>query len=352
MSNTVDSWYRRYFSRPEAVALVVIAGTAMVVFKTMGNILIPIIVSAVIAYVLKGVVKLLEEMGCSFAAAVTLTFSFFIGFLLLFLLWFLPIFWNEILRMVADIPHMLQRMRELIFKMCSAFPPLASLISMDSLQQSLVPFNNYILNFGRYVVTFSLTSLANIATLCVYLILVPLLVFFFLRDGKEITLWLSNFLPRQRGVLEKLWCEFRLKLHCYIYGKFIEILVVAIVSIIAFGMLGLRHAVLLGTLAGLSVLVPYVGIVVISIPIVIIAMVQWGITESFFYLLLVHVTISVLDANLLVPLLFSEAMDLHPLAIILAVLIFGNLFGFWGIFFAIPLVTMAHLLVKLWPRGE
>ena len=59
-----------------------------------------------------------------------------------------------------------------------------------------------------------------------------------------------------------------------------------------------------------------------------------------------------LDGNLLVPFLFSEAVNLHPLIIIIAVLIFGGLWGFWGVFFAIPLATLVKAVVNAWPSNE
>ena len=67
---------------------------------------------------------------------------------------------------------------------------------------------------------------------------------------------------------------------------------------------------------------------------------QWGLGNEFMVLMIVYAVIQALDGNVLVPILFSEAVNLHPVAIIAAVLIFGGLWGFWGVFFAIPLATL------------
>lgn len=66
----------------------------------------------------------------------------------------------------------------------------------------------------------------------------------------------------------------------------------------------------------------------------------------------VYSVIQALDGNVLVPLLFSEAVNLHPIAIILSVLVFGGLWGFWGVFFAIPLATLVKALYNAWPRTD
>ncbi|MGB1191064.1 MAG: AI-2E family transporter, partial [Pseudomonadales bacterium] len=80
------------------------------------------------------------------------------------------------------------------------------------------------------------------------------------------------------------------------------------------------------------------------------ALMQFGLSGEFFYLMVGYLVIQALDGLLLVPLLFSEANNLHPLAIILAVLIFGSWFGLAGVFFAIPLAILIKALIGAWPR--
>ena len=77
---------------------------------------------------------------------------------------------------------------------------------------------------------------------------------------------------------------------------------------------------------------------------------QWGLTANFIYLMIAYVVIVFLDGNILVPLLFAETMDLHPVAIIISILVFGAIWGFWGVFFAIPLATVFKAAMEIWPR--
>jgi putative permease len=79
---------------------------------------------------------------------------------------------------------------------------------------------------------------------------------------------------------------------------------------------------------------------------------QWGLASEFYWLCAVYLIIQALDGNLLVPLLFSEAVNLHPVAIILAVLFFGGIWGLWGVFFAIPLATVIKAIINAWPTAE
>lgn len=94
----------------------------------------------------------------------------------------------------------------------------------------------------------------------------------------------------------------------------------------------MQYAVLLGVLVGLSVLIPYIGAAAVTVPVAMVALFQWGLTPEFWWLLVAYGIIQALDGNVLVPILFSEAVNLHPVAIIVAVLVFGGLWGFWGVF--------------------
>ena len=137
----------------------------------------------------------------------------------------------------------------------------------------------------------------------------------------------------------------------YIRGKFIEFLIVGIASYLFFALIGLNYPILLGFLVGLSVIVPYVGMIAVTIPVVIIAYLQFGWTSEFFYVLLGYGIIQGVDGLVLVPLLFSEANNLHPIAIITSVLVFGSWWGLWGVFFAIPLATLVKAIINAWPSG-
>lgn len=138
----------------------------------------------------------------------------------------------------------------------------------------------------------------------------------------------------------------------YIRGKVIEMLVVGIVSFLVFWFFDLRYSALLALLVGLSVLIPYIGAAAVTIPVVLVAFYQFGTSNEFWYVFVAYLVVQALDGNVLVPLLFSEAVNLHPVAIIVAVLFFGGVWGFWGVFFAIPLATLVKAIVNAWPRAN
>ena len=98
--------------------------------------------------------------------------------------------------------------------------------------------------------------------------------------------------------------------------------------------MGLNYTALLSIIVGLSVLIPYVGAFLATIPVVVVSLLQFGIGFDFYMIVGLYLILQALDGNLLVPILFSDAVKLHPVAIMLAVFIFGGIFGFWGAFFS------------------
>ena len=158
-------------------------------------------------------------------------------------------------------------------------------------------------------------------------------------------------MPKERGLVLNVWSEVNEKIGCYIRGRVWEIIIVGLASTVVFAILGLQYAILLGSLVGLAVIVPYIGAIVVTIPVVIVALMEWGLAAHFLYFIIAYVAILILDAYFLVPILFAETMDLHPVVIILSVVIFGGLWGFWGIFFAIPLATLVNAVLHAWPKS-
>jgi len=205
---------------------------------------------------------------------------------------------------------------------------------------------------GKRILAFSLSSLQDSVTIIIYLILVPLLIFFFLKDKTLILTWFSNFLPEKRQLSHSVWIEMDFQIGNYVRGKFWEIMIVGVASYIAFAILGLKYSLLMASLVGLSVVVPYIGATVVTFPVAIIGFFQWGWTSDFAWLMIVYSIIQGIDGNVIVPLLFSEVVNIHPVAIIVAVLFFGGLWGFWGVFFAIPLATLVNSVRRAWPDSK
>ena len=113
----------------------------------------------------------------------------------------------------------------------------------------------------------------------------------------------------------------------------------------------LQYVALLSVLVGFSVLIPFLGAFIVTLPVAVLGLLQFGLTFDFWLLMGLYIILQMLDGYLLVPILFSDAVKLHPVIIMLAVFIFGGMFGFWGIFFAIPIATLIKAIWNSWPKN-
>jgi len=342
-------WYERYFLEEEPVLLLLLLAVGLVLLLTIGDILTPVLAAIVLAYLMQGISNFVTDRGLPNWVGVSFAFLVFMGLFFGFLFLLLPLVWRQLASLSAELPRMIEQGRTWLAVLPEEYPDL---LSERQIGEAVAMAQRELASLGQSIVTFSLASIPLLVLVLVYAILVPLLVFFFLKDRSAILTWFGGFLPRKRPLLNRIWAEMNDQISNYARGKLIEILIVGTVSYVAFVSLGLNYPALLGLLVGLSVIIPYIGATVVTVPVAMIALFQWGLTSEFYTVLAVYLVIQALDGNVLVPLLFSEAVNLHPVAIILAVLFFGGIWGMWGVFFAIPLATLVKAVINAWPRPE
>jgi putative permease len=253
-------------------------------------------------------------------------------------------------QLVQRIPEIITSAQTEIMRFPENHPEL---ISKARIKDIMFTVQQDLIVYGQELISGSAQSFAGLVAAIIYLFLVPLMVFFFLKDKKVLLDWFVQFLPADRSLTLRVWQEVDLQIANYIRGKFVEILILWFVSYLAFYILNLNYAMLLAMLMGFSVLIPYVGATLVTFPVLGVAYVQWGAEHGneFMYVLIAYSLIQAIDGVVLVPLLFSEAVNLHPIAIIVAILFFGGLWGFWGVFFAIPLATLVKAVLTAWPRA-
>jgi putative permease len=318
------------------------------VILVMGQDLAPVLASLVIAYLLEGVVQLLQRrLRLPRLLATIVVLVLFLAFVLFLLLGLLPMASRQLTQLVQQLPTMIVKGQQLLLSLPALYPEF---VTEAQILEMINAVKAEIATWGQKALSWSLAAGMGFITLIIYLVLVPLLVFFFLKDKELILNWLHGFLPHDHTLAQQVWREVDRQMGNYVRGKFLEILVVWVATYLAFALMNLQFAMLLALMVGLSVIVPYIGAVVVTVPVALVAFFQWGWSSEFLWLLGIYLIVQGLDGNVLVPLLFSEVVDLHPIAIIVAVLVFGGLWGFWGVFFAIPLATVVQSILKAWPR--
>ncbi|MXR29429.1 AI-2E family transporter [Pseudomonas sp. PICF6] len=273
MFKVLRDWIQRYFSDEEAVVLAVLLFLAFTAVLTLGGMLAPVLAGMVLAYLMQGLVTTLERMRLPGAMAVGLVFALFMGVLVVFVVVIMPLLWHQLVTLFNELPGMLVKWQSLLLLLPERYPHL---VSDEQVLQAIEVVRGQIGKFGQWALTFSLSSLPLLVNIMIYLVLVPILVFFFLKDREMIGRWVRGYLPRERALITRVAQEMNRQIANYIRGKVIEIFICGGVTYIGFVALGLNYAVLL----------------------------------------------------------------------------FGGLWGFWGVFFAIPLATLFKAVLDAWPSRE
>jgi putative permease len=338
----------RILPNSQAVSLALILIVISALIYSLSGLLMPVFASVVLAYLLEGLVAKAEARGLPRWASVYLVFSIFmacVGFLCFYLL---PIVSQQAVEFVQQIPAMVYRLEMSILRLPKLYPKL---ISENRIQEVMQVLQREVWTYGQNMLSVSAASLISVVSAIVYLFLVPMMVFFFLKDKKLLIDWLLQFIPRDRHLTVRVWEEVDMQIGNYIRGKFAEVFILWAASFITFRFFDLNYAMLLAVFMGLQVIIPYVGATLVTFPVLGVAYFQWGWgSDQFVYVAIAYAVIQALDGVLLVPILFSEAVNLHAIAIIVAILFFGGLWGFWGVFFAIPLATVVKAVLSAWPR--
>lgn len=343
----IRQWYERNFSDPQVVILAISLILGLVLIMTFGKMLAPVFASIVVAYLLEAVVTRLVRFGVPRFIAVLAVFSAFMAVVLVLFFYITPVITRQLGQALAALPSYISQIQTYVAGLPERYPQIVGEAQVNEILGKIGE------EVGKYANTVvSPSGLMYLVGLIVLVVLMPILVFFFLKDKAQILGWFGRYLPRNRGLAMSVWHEVDTQIGNYVRGKVLEILIVWIVTYVTFALLGVPFALLISMLVGFSVLIPYIGAAVVTIPVAIVAFIEFGFTMHFAWVLIAYAIIQLLDGNVLVPILFSEVVSLHPVAIIVAVLVFGGIWGFWGVFFAIPLATLVNAVLRAWPRQE
>ena len=347
MIKILKDWYDANFTDPNQVSLALVLLFSILITYVLIETISPILVAIVLAYMLEGLVQnLMRTTNIVRNFSVIVVFLIFLVMSVLTLFMLLPLLLDQLTLFVKSLPDIFNKSKEFILGLYNE----NEYIPKDYIESIFLGLQGETSKLGNSIFAFSLASAGGLFAIIVYTILVPIMIFFMLFDKEAIYNWLSRFFPKKLDLTQKAYSELNLKIGNYIRCKFIEIIIVWISSFILFLVLGLNYSLLLSFLCGVSVIIPYVGMIAVTIPIILVSYFQWGIASEFWYVIIGHLVIQAIDGNIIVPILFSDAVNIHPFAILLSILFFGSIWGVWGVFFAIPLAVLISTILNVWPK--
>jgi len=348
MLDELNKVFKKIFSNEETIVFSLAILLFFLIITYFGSILTPFLISVVVAYLLVGLQKKIQTYNIGQNASLIITFSIFIVTGAALIVWLVPLLYIQLQAFILDVPNLFNNFLDFMSDLPAKFPEL---VSSEQIAIFFQAVSEEISVIAQNIIKSSISGIQSTITILLYIILFPILVFFFLFDRKNIIDGVLKIIPGKREMFSNVWAEMDIQLSNYVRGKTIEIFIVGTVAAIIFSSLGLKYSALLSVLVGLSVIIPYVGAFLVTIPVVIVGLLQFGLGTQFYLLVGLYLLLQALDGNLLVPLIFSETVKLHPVVIILAVFIFGSMFGFWGVFFSIPIATFIKAVWNAWPSS-
>ncbi len=345
----IRNWFKRISDNPQLTLMMLLLIFVTIALMLTVDILAPFLAAVVLAYLLQVFVDRLERYGVSVWLSITLVFVVFVLLALAIVFGLIPLLIRQVTQLTRQAPEFISSLQETVSRLPEQYP---ALITPTQAKQVMNQLQTEVLDFSQALVGSLGGTVVGLMTWIVYLIIVPLMVFFLVKDKTKIVAWFASFLPRDRELTGQVWAEVHRQLQNYVGGKALEILIVAVVTYITFTLIDLQYALLLAVITGFSVLIPYIGAAVVTLPVAVVAILQWGFTGDAAVAVAAYAIIQALDGNVLVPFVFSEVVDIHPVAIIVAILFFGGIWGFWGVFFAIPLAVLVQAVLRAWPKAE
>ncbi|WP_102026935.1 AI-2E family transporter [Salirhabdus sp. Marseille-P4669] len=307
------------------------------IFSFLLAVLTPVLISALIAYILYPIIEMLEQI-------IPRWFAIFIIYLLIFggiifgISKAYPVFVHQLQELIHNLPTLIQTYQEWIYNLyiqTSRFPETVH----DQMDSAFATIENKLMQ----ILTNTIYSLTGITDVLVIAAVIPILVFYFLKDFPKIKAACTAIVPEKRKFQEYLR-QLDKSLGGYLRGQLLVCLFVAVISTMLLWLISMKYPLILGLFMGVTNIIPYFGPILGAIPAVIIAFTISS--QRVIFVVGVVIVVQLIESNLLSPYIVGRSLHVHPVLIILALLIGAEAFGIVGMILAVPMLTIAKVFIE------
>ncbi|MBL1229020.1 AI-2E family transporter [Enterococcus sp. BWB1-3] len=327
--------------------LILVSSKINFIFEPIGTffstLFAPVLVAGFLYYVLNPLVNLLMKLKVKRIWAIVLVFLLLIAAIILILVSIIPSLANQLASLAASMPEFI-RNAEIWFYEMASLPIFKDLDLTSYIERLDISYGNIIQQFLSGLSNSLGSIVSTVASTTIVIFTSPFILFYMLKDGSHVIPALERFMPKKRRTdLVELLEKLDKTLSSYISGQAIECLFVGTFTIIGYSIIGVRYAFLFGVIAGLTNLIPYLGPYLGLAPAVLVTIFD----DPFKALLccIVVLIVQQLDGNIIYPNVIGKTLKIHPLAIILILLVAGNIAGLLGIFLGVPFYAVCRTIV-------
>ena len=315
------------------------------VLEFIGVIMLPVILAGLLYYLLNPIVDFMEKHKINRLVAITIVFILIALLLIWGLAVAIPSLQHQIVSFAKNLPANLQKSNKIIQDF------LENRISDDVKPQLEEIVNNFSVqvttwasNFSSKAVNWVSTLISTASQVIVAIIIMPFILFYLLRDGKNLKSYLTKFMPTKfRESVGQILTDVNTQLANYVRGQVTVAIIVAIMFIIFFKVIGLRYAVTLGVTAGILNLIPYLGSFLAMLPALVLGLIAGPI--MLLKVIVVFIVEQTIEGRFVSPLILGSQLNIHPINVLFVLLTAGSMFGIWGVLLGIPVYASAKVVI-------
>lgn len=315
------------------------------IFSFLAVVILPLVMSAVVYYLLKPLVDWLENQGFGKIAAISIVFTGVAVLLVGSIATLIPMLHEQLMSFVKNLPNYVREVEQqstqiLQDERLEFFRPQLEGVISEFSSKAL----EYAQTISRSAVNWAGNVAGAIARVTVAIIITPFIIFYFLRDGKQMKETFVNQLPTaMRPSVSRVLSGMNSQLSSYVQGQVTVAIVVGIMFSILFTIIGLPYAVTFGISAGFLNMVPYLGSFLAMVPVVILALVEGPLMLA--KVAVVFTLEQTIEGRFVTPLVLGSKLSIHPITIMFILLTAGASFGVWGVFLGIPIYAAIKVIV-------
>lgn len=315
------------------------------VLEFIGVIMLPVILAGLLYYLLNPIVDFMEKHRINRLVAITIVFILIALLLIWGLAVAIPSLQHQIVSFAKNLPANLKKSNKIIQDF------LENRISDDvkpQLEEIANNFSNQVTtwasHFSSKAVNWVSTLISTASQVIVAIIIMPFILFYLLRDGKNLKSYLIKFMPTKfRDPVGQILTDVNTQLANYVRGQVTVAIIVAIMFIIFFKIIGLRYAVTLGVTAGILNLVPYLGSFLAMLPALVLGLIAGPI--MLLKVIVVFIVEQTIEGRFVSPLILGSQLNIHPINVLFVLLTAGSMFGIWGVLLGIPIYASAKVVI-------
>ncbi|GIP31439.1 AI-2E family transporter [Paenibacillus sp. J2TS4] len=308
-------------------------------YKFLSAVLAPFVIAMIISYVLNPVVTLLNHRKVPRTIAVLLIYAVFITSLVVIMMNLIPVFVTQLAELNEHIPQMTMKAESMMMTL-NDHPLLP-----DSIREGIYNSLNKWEDAISTAISDYINRIGSTINMLFVAFIVPFVAFYILKDFKLIERGVITIVPKgHRRPTVKLLRDIDQALGNYIRGQFIVCLIVGLLAYIGYWIIDMPYPLLMASVVAVFNIIPYLGPFFGAAPAILMAAtVSW---KMVLYVVIVNTAVQILEGNVISPQVVGRTLHMHPLSIIFALLVGGELAGIIGLILAVPLFAVLKVIIQ------